>query len=346
MTRPPKPLILDADDPALAGPAPSPAEAPPPPDAAPRGEATARAVSIAAARRGRGVTGWLLGALGGFLALALGVAAWDFVAELLRRNLVLGGLAAALGAAAVAALLLLALREVAGLARLSRLDSLRAEAGRALAAEDRALARGVLDRLDRLYAGRKTLDWARARVAERRDDHFDADAILALGEREYLLPLDLEARRTAQAAARQVATATALVPLALLDVAAALWINLRMIRRIAEIYGGRAGALGSWRLLKAVATHLVATGLVAAGDDLLGPLVGGGALAKLSRRFGEGLVNGALTARIGVAAMEVCRPLPFTATARPRARNLVAGALAGFAGAGAAQDGPSDASRT
>ena len=59
-------------------------------------------------------------------------------------------------------------------------------------------------------------------------------------------------------------------------------------------------------------------------------LLGGGVLAKLSRRFGEGLVNGALTARVGVAAIEVCRPLPFTALPRPKARNLIGRALRGF----------------
>jgi uncharacterized protein (DUF697 family) len=56
---------------------------------------------------------------------------------------------------------------------------------------------------------------------------------------------------------------TALVPLALADVFAALTANLRMIRRVAEIYGGRSGLLGSWRLTRAVFAHLVATGAVA-----------------------------------------------------------------------------------
>ena len=34
------------------------------------------------------------------------------------------------------------------------------------------------------------------------------------------------------------------------DLFAALTANLRMIRRIAEVYGGRSGALGSWRLTR------------------------------------------------------------------------------------------------
>ena len=69
--------------------------------------------------------------------------------------------------------------------------------------------------------------------------------------------------REVEAAARQVATVTAIVPLALADLFTALTANLRMIRRIAEVYGGRAGTLGSWRLTRSVLTHLVATGAVA-----------------------------------------------------------------------------------
>ena len=76
--------------------------------------------------------------------------------------------------------------------------------------------------------------------------------------------------------------------------------------------------------------HLVATGAVAIGDDLLGSLAGGGLLAKLSRRFGEGVVNGALTVRVGVAAMEVCRPLPFQRRKRPSVSGMVGAALGGL----------------
>jgi len=122
------------------------------------------------------------------------------------------------------------------------------------------------------------------------------------------------------------------VPLALADVFTALTANLRMIRRIAEVYGGRAGVLGSWRITRTVLAHLVATGAVAVGDDLIGSVAGGGVLSRVSRRFGEGVINGALTARVGVAAIEVCRPLPFVATARPAVTGLVRRALTGLFG--------------
>jgi putative membrane protein len=69
---------------------------------------------------------------------------------------------------------------------------------------------------------------------------------------------------------------------------------------------------------------------VAVGDDLLEPVLGGSVLSKLSRRFGEGLVNGALSARVGVAAMEVCRPLPFSERHKPSVRTMIKRALQGL----------------
>ncbi|MEM6438524.1 MAG: TIGR01620 family protein [Pseudomonadota bacterium] len=349
-TSPRGPILIDGDDPALGGPAPSPADAPPPPEALPRAADTAAGAALKAAgppRRRRGALGWFGAALTAFVSLAVGVATWDFVAGLLARNAALGAAALILAGAAALALVILILREIAGLSRLKRVQTLRRDAERALREEDLALARRAVARIDALLAGRSDAEWGRARLRERGEEVFDADALMSLAERECLAPLDVQARRAVEIAARRMAATTALAPLAALDVLAALWLNLAMIRRIAEIYGGRAGGLGSVRLLKAVAAHLLAAGVISAADDLVGPLVGGGALAKLSRRFGEGLVNGALTARVGVAAIEVCRPLPFVALDRPRARSLVASALSGLfdlggeAGQGG-RDRPSD----
>ena len=53
-------------------------------------------------------------------------------------------------------------------------------------------------------------------------------------------------------------------------------------------------------------------------------VIGHGLTAKLSARLGEGLFNGALTTRIGIAAIDVCRPLPYIESQRPRFRELVA----------------------
>ena len=309
-------------------PAPSPAEAPPIADVpAPAGQAM-RTLEVLSARPPSRLGAWALrlgGALAGFAA---SLALWAFVTELLARNEILGWIAIVLTGAFLAVLLAIALREWAAFARLDRLDALQHAAARARTAHDLAAARDVSGQVARLYAGRPGLAEPRAALARDAETLLDADALLAATERRLLVPVDAAALREVEAAARQVALVTAFVPLALADVAAAATSNLRMIRRVAELYGGRSGTLGNWRLTRAVFTHLAATGAVAAGDDLIHGALGGSVLARLSRRFGEGLVNGALTARVGVAAMEVCRPIPFVR--RPSVTGIVQRALTGL----------------
>ena len=329
------PVVLEIESTDLPA-APSPAEAPPPadPDFAPSAEATAGARAIAAAGRGGrfGLVRALMTAIGGLVLLWLGVSVADFVADLIARQGWLGWAALALAAAVVVLLLAIIVREFAALARLGRIEDIRDKALEAAESGSTQSAQTAMKGLIRLYRGRPDLDWARDRLRQAEADTPDVGARLEIAEHELLTGLDARAESAVSRASRDVAAATALMPLAFIDVLAALTVNLRMVREIAEIYGGRAGWLGSWRLMRAVAAHLVATGAVAVADDLLGPLVGGGVLAKLSRRFGEGAINGALTARVGVAAIEVCRPLPFVARARPSASGIVMNALRGWRG--------------
>ena len=326
------PVLIDLEG---TSPAQGPAEAPPVPDTAPMPEGRAmQAAATLAARRPSRLARWFWALLAALLTAWISVAAWDFLFSLMDRAPLLGLVVTGLTAAFLVVLLAIALKELAAFSRLRRMDVLHHAATQARAGDDLKAARDVVGQLDRLYAHRADLEWGRARLTERAGEQFDAATLLALAEAELMTPLDAAALNEVEAAARQVATVTAIVPLAFADVLTALTANIRMIRRVAEVYGGRSGMLGSWRLTRAVMTHLVATGAVAAGDDMLGSLAGGGILGKLSRRFGEGVVNGALTARVGVAAMEVCRPLPFGEGKRPSVSATVARALKGLFGTG------------
>ena len=286
------PVLIELDE---TG--PSPAEAPPigDEDRAPTGQAMQTMATLAASRRSR-LAIWFWRLLVTVVLFFASVAAWDFVNGLLARNEILG--MTALGLLGLFALVCLAIliREWAALARLARIESLHVEADRVIAANDLAGARALTRKLVALYAGREDMRWGRDRLADAESEAFDADTLIRHAEDTLLDPLDARARREVEAAARQVATVTALVPLALAD----------------------------------VVTALVATGAVAVGDDLIGSIGGGHLLSRISRRFGEGIVNGALTARVGVAAMEVCRPLPFSDGKRPRVTRLVQRSLTGL----------------
>ena len=323
------PILFDLDE---TQPTVTPSDAPPVPEPdlpGPQGQAMTTAAALAA-RRPSKLARWFWALAGTLISALISIAAWRFATDLIASVPLLGLAVSVLMGLVVLVGLAIVVKELAAMSRLAKVDALHRAADAALAAEDLKAARKVVDQLSSLYAGREDTRWGRERLKERGAEVFDASGLIGLAENELLAPLDAAARREVEASARQVATVTALVPLALADVVAALSSNLRMIRRIAEIYGGRSGTLGSWRLTRAVMSHLVATGAVAVGDDMLEPVLGGGILGKLSRLFGEGLVNGALTARVGVAAIEVCRPLPFTRRKRPSVREIIRTALAGF----------------
>lgn len=320
------PLTIDLEKAKLPD-VPGPAEAAPVTDReeADANASAARALHAAAAGRGGGLLallGWIVGAI---VSLIIGLWADVFLRDLFARQDWLGWLGLGLFGLLGLVLAALVLRELAGLARLKRIDKLRAQAESAAETSLAAPAREVVAGLARLYGDRG--DLATAEVSKAARDLADGPAILAEAERGLMPVLDAAAEQAVGHAARRVAAVTALVPMPAIDILVVLVANLRMIRRIAALYGGRAGWLGSWRLMRAVAQHLIASGLVSATDDLLSTSIGGGVLSKLSRRVGEAALNATLTARVGVAAIAVCRPLPFAHRPAPKARGLVLSAL-------------------
>lgn len=319
-----RPFVIQMDGAEDADPAAAPAIL----DAAPG------AVPPVLAGRGGGLAGLSAGVLGALLALIVSASLWNFVAAMMARHAVLGALA--LGLTALAALILTALaaQEARAWLRQGRIDGLRAAA---IAAQDMGAARAATDAIARLYAGRADMAGPRAALAAQQDAVMDPDALLALAEGALMAPLDRAALAEVEAAARQVALVTALVPLALADLGVTLFANLRMIRRLSQIYGGRSGRLGSLRLLRRVAGTVLGAGALALSDDMIGSIAGGGLVSRLSRRFGEGVVNGALSVRLGLAAMEALRPMPFRALPRPKVSATLTRALAGIVTGGGGQ---------
>ncbi len=264
----------------------------------------------------------MLSAMAALASLAAGLWFTRFVSVALERNDWVGWTSFALMSVIAVCGIVLLLRELWGFRSLARLSRLRKLVKDAITANDPKRERTAVSLLARHYRGRADMKWGLARLSEHADDVLAPGDLMRIAEREMLAPLDQQARGIILKSAKRVATVTALSPIMWIAMGYVLVENVRMFRALAGTYGGRPGALGALRLGRLVVTHIVATGGVALTDDLLGQFLGQDALRRLSRRLGEGAFNGALTARLGVAAIEVTRPLPFLDSEPVRVREI------------------------
>ncbi|MDF2998948.1 MAG: hypothetical protein K0R27_4585 [Xanthobacteraceae bacterium] len=265
--------------------------------------------------------------LGGLVSMGIGLAVWRLIDDMFTRSDWLGWLAVGFAAALAVASLVILGREVFGLMRLRTLNKLRLQATEALAKDDRKLAEGVTRELLAIAKSSPRLFRARTELNSHLGAIIDGADLVRLTERHLMAPLDAEAITLVSTAAKRVSVVTAVSPRAAVDLIFVLVTAVALVRRLAVLYGGRPGALGMFRLFRQVVAHLAVTGGMAAGDTILQQFIGQGLAAKLSARLGEGVVNGLLTARLGLAAIEVTRPLPFAALPAPALRDVASGLI-------------------
>jgi putative membrane protein len=280
--------------------------------------------------RGLGLFGWAVSLGVSLVVECFAIGFWDFVLAQFARNTILGWVLSRLAATFVTIILALIIRDFFVIARMRNMERLGKRIEAVVSTQDVAETRRIVSNLNRIYGRRSHLTSICRDQVQAAKDSVDPNAMLSRYETDVIATLDKEAQKEIERAARQVATVTAMVPTPWIDMLAAFGTNLRLIRRIGEIYGGRSGPIGSWHLLRSVSAHLIATEALAVGDDWLGSVFGGSLLSRLSRRFGEGLVNATLTARVGRAAIDVCRPLPFNMQERPKISVVLRRALTGI----------------
>jgi putative membrane protein len=271
--------------------------------------------------------GWLPRLLwasaGLFASLAIGLGLNALVASLFAANPWVGWAGLALVAIFLLALLALLARELRALSRLRTLDHLRTRAIAAIAADRMKDARPIVAELGSIYAPRPDLARALEALTRAEPQIFDGAELLKYTERTLMAPLDQRARALTAASARRVALVTAISPRALVDIAYVVWESIRLGGAIARLYGARPGLWGTWRLIGAILSHLAVTGGLVLTDGVVEQLVGQGLAARLSQRLGEGVVNGLMTVRVGIAAIRVVRPLPFTTEPSPMVRDYL-----------------------
>ncbi|MEO0618758.1 MAG: TIGR01620 family protein [Pseudomonadota bacterium] len=286
------------------------------------GDAQFQTPTIADLKRGFRWGALFFAAASALVGIALSLWFARLVSVALARDDWIGWMSLGLFGLMALALLAIALREILGLMRLRNITARRTQADEALRQGDKKAARSAVGALRKSFRGRRDMRWALDNHRQNAAGMHDAHETLTLADRDLLAPLDREARKVIAQSAKRVAVVTALSPAAVLDVFFVFVENVRMLRRLATLYGGRPGLTGGITFGKRVVGHLIVTGGMALTDDLLGQFVGQDLLRRLSRRMGEGVFNGALTARIGVAAAEMVRPLPWIETTPLKFREI------------------------
>jgi putative membrane protein len=273
----------------------------------------------------RGLSVWtklFWSALGGLVSLAAGMSLYRLVDELMAAHPALGWVGLALLALVVIALLALVIREWCGLARLDAVEDIRREADEVMRDDDGPRAKRVVARLLAHQAKDAATASARAELERLQGEIVDGRGLLMASDRLLLSALDERAKLAIAGAAKRVSLVTAISPRAIVDILFVAAQSIMLVRRVAELYGARPGGLGSLRLGQRILGHLAITGGIAVTDSVVSQLVGHGVAARLSAKLGEGVLNGLLTARVGLACIAACRPLPFIAGEEPKLQDV------------------------
>ncbi len=147
--------------------------------------------------------------------------------------------------------------------------------------------------------------------------HNDAE-VVTLYARLVQPQLDKRARREISRCAAESAVMVAVSPLAVVDMAFIAWRNMRLVNRIAALYGMELGYFSRLRLFRLVLLNIAFAGVSELVQDVGIDWLSQHLAARLSARAAQGLGAGLLTARLGVKAMELCRPLPWLPDDKPR----------------------------
>ncbi len=165
-----------------------------------------------------------------------------------------------------------------------------------------------------LDAGHPALQRWQASLHETHNDR----EIVALYAQLVQPVLDRQARREISRYAAESTLMIAVSPLALVDMAFIAWRNLRLVNRIAALYGIELGYFSRIRLFRLVLLNIAFAGASELVREVGMDWMSQDIAARLSARAAQGIGAGLLTARLGIKAMELCRPLPWLEGEKPR----------------------------
>ena len=154
------------------------------------------------------------------------------------------------------------------------------------------------------------------------NDAHSAREMTYLFSKNVLQSFDKQAKNLISKNAAEAAVIVAISPLALVDMFFIAWRNISLINKIAKIYGIELGYISRLRLFRMVFLNAAFAGASELVHEIGMEWLSQDLTAKLSARAAQGIGVGLLTARLGIKAMEFCRPLAFQANEKPRLTNI------------------------
>lgn len=161
-------------------------------------------------------------------------------------------------------------------------------------------------------------DYRLQRWQKQLNDTHNAQEVGYLFSQTVLSDIDKKARRLVSKSAGEAAIVVGISPLAVVDLFFVAWRNLALINKIAALYGIELGYFSRIRLLRMVLVNMAFAGATELIHDIGMEWLSKDLMAKLSARAAQGLGVGLLTARLGIKAIEFCRPLVFQQDEKPR----------------------------
>jgi len=267
-----------------------------------------------------------LAAVGVFLVGALVLGAVDWVAAMFERGAATGTLAAALLATGVAGATAIAWHELSSLFMLRSVEAIQRRLAREAPPRD---AQGAIDDLLAVLTRRRDCEAGLAAFQRQAQPHHSPAEQVAILRQTVIRPLDHRAEAAIRKAALRAFGITALSPTSLTDALFFVAVSLRMMREIAETYGLRPTAAATAHLIRRLVHEAGKLGAIDLATASLMQHLGGGAAERLSSAAAESLYAAQRTARLGIAIMQLTRPVPFTPEELPTLSSLVAGLTRG-----------------
>ena len=245
----------------------------------------------------------------------LGIDAWLWVASAFERGAALGWAASAAVAAGVGGAGLIIVRELRAFLALEAVEAtqrrLTAPAEIIRPSDMQDAVRRVLAVIPKDRETEAAIEAFQAKVQR----HHSAAQQLELLSQTVMAPLDRRAEAIVRRAGARAFAINAMSPTALTDALFFIACSIRMVRDIAACYGHRPTAAATIHLLRRLAVEAGKLGAIDLATATFTQHIAGAVAERVAASAAESVYAAQRMARLGLATMELCRPIPF----RPRA---------------------------